>query len=80
MLCPREGSLSFSYSDMFMTTVVLPLSAGSTIMSVSLFRSWRVNRSCSNVWWGDKGGLVLEKILIICGYYLWILSACSDNR
>jgi len=52
-------------------TTVLPLSAGSTMISVSLFRSWRANRSCL-VMFGE-GGLALERILIICGYYLLVL-------
>jgi len=55
-----------------MTIVVLLLSAGS-IMSVSLFRFWRTNRSCLVMF---AGGLALEKILVIC---LRILSACSDG-
>jgi len=33
-------------------TIVLPLSAGNTIMSVSLLRSWRTNRSCLMMWRG----------------------------
>jgi len=53
-----------------MTTVVLSLSAGSTMMSV--FRFWRINRSCL-VMFG--GGLALERILIC----LRILSACSND-
>jgi len=44
---------------MFMTTVVLPLSAGSMMMSVSLFRSWRAN--CSYLVMFGRG-LVLERI------------------
>ena len=56
-----------------MTTVVLPLSAGS-MMSVFLLRSWRANRSCLVMVGG--GGLVLERILVTC---LRILSAYSDG-
>lgn len=61
-------------SNVFTTTVVLPLSAGSTMMSVFLFRSWRGNRSCLVMFGG--GGLALERILVIC---LRILSACSEE-
>jgi len=62
--CPREDFfLPFSYSLMFITTVVLPLSAGSTMMFVSLFRSWGANHSCLVIWFDGKG-LTLEKILV----------------
>ena len=57
-----------------MTTVVLRLSAGSTMMSVFLLRSWRTNRSCLVMLSGES--LALEKILVTC---LRILSACSDG-
>ena len=52
-----------------MTTVVLPLSAESTMMSVSLFSS------CLVMFGGE--GLVLERILVT---YLRILSVCSDGN
>jgi len=64
----ERRSSSFSYS-LFMTIVVLSL-AEST-MSVSLFRSWRDNRSCLVMFGG--GGLALERILVTCGYYLLVL-------
>jgi len=35
MLCPREGSLSFSYNLIFMT-IVMSLPAGSMMMSVQV--------------------------------------------
>jgi len=57
-----------------MTTVVLPLSAGSTVMSVSLFRSWSANRSCLVMFGGRI--LALERILATC---LRRLSARSDG-
>ena len=69
MLCPKDF-LSFSYlSDVFMTTVVL-LVAGSTMMSMSLFRFWRANCFCL-VMFGGKG-LTLER-LPVCEYCLLIL-------
>ena len=47
-----------------MTTVVLLLSAGSMMMSMSLFRSWRTNRSCLMMFGGE--GLTMERILVTC--------------
>jgi len=52
-----------------MTTVVLPLSAGSIMMSVSLFRSWKASRSCLVMF---RRNLALERIPV-CGYYLLVL-------
>jgi len=49
---------------MFMTTVVLSLSAGSMIISVTLFRSWRACRSCLVMF--DDSGLALRRIVVIC--------------
>ena len=58
-----------------MTTVVLSsLLAGSTMMSVSLFKSWRANRSCLVMFGG--GGLALERILFTS---LRILSASFEG-
>ena len=74
-LSKRRFFLPFSYSLMFITTVVLPLSAGSTMMFVSLFRFWGANRSCLVIWFDGKG-LTLEKILVPC---LRVLSAYSDE-
>jgi len=34
------------------------------MMSVSLFRSWKANRSCLMMFGG--GGLALERILVTC--------------
>jgi len=58
-----------------MISTVLSLSVGNTMMSVSLFRSWRANRSCLVMF--DGGDLALERILITSG--LRILSAYSDG-
>jgi len=54
-----------------MTTVVLLLSAGSTMISMSLFRSWRTNRS-NDVWWRgfDYGKNIGYLSAIIC-FFLW---------
>jgi len=57
-----------------MTSIVL--SAESTIMSVSLFRSWRANRSCLMMF--GEGGLALERILVT--YLRILLSVCSDEN
>jgi len=46
-----------------MTTVALPLSAGSTIISVSLFKSWRACRSCLVMF--GVGSLALRRIAAI---------------
>ena len=62
----ERRSSSFSYS-LFMTIVVLSLAES----TMSLFRSWRDNRSCLVMFGG--GGLALERILVTCGYYLLVL-------
>jgi len=41
------------------------------MMSVSLFRFWRANRSYLMMFGG--GDLALERILVTCGYYLLVL-------
>jgi len=56
------------------TTVVLPLSAGSMIISVSLLRSCRASRSCLVMF--DGGGLALRRMLATC---VRMLSACSEG-
>jgi len=73
MPCPEGDLHLFSVVDVFMT-VVLPLSAGSTIIFVSLFRSWRACRSCLVIF--DDGGLALRRITAIC---IRMLSAWSDG-
>jgi len=50
-----------------MSIVVLSLAES----TMSLFRSWRDNRSCLVMFGG--GGLALERILVTCGYYLLVL-------
>jgi len=62
-LVQKESLHLFSVVDVFMT-VMLPLSAGSTIIFVSLFRSWRACRSCLVMF--DDGGLALRRITAIC--------------
>ena len=57
-----------------MISTVLSLSVGNTMMSVSLFRSWRANRSCLVMF--DGGDLALERILITSGL---IMSVYSDE-
>jgi len=57
-----------------LTTVVLPLSAGSMIISVSLLRSCRASRSCLVMF--DGGSLALRRILAT---YVRMLSACSEG-
>jgi len=54
-----------------MTSVVLPLSTGSTIY-VSLFKFWRANRFCLVMFSGES--LALERITVpICGCYVLVL-------
>ena len=72
-LSERKFFIFFLSSNVFMTIAVLPLSAGSMMMSVSLFRSWKANCSCL-VMFGE-GDLALERILVTC----LRISACSDG-